>query len=675
MNLHRVSFQRSAGVRRAMAFFFTFLAASCGGGGDGTGGIGPGPTPTGSFAVAGSGALSVPQGASGTVTITVARSGAFTGSISLAVSGLPAGVTGAFNPSTVAAGQTTSTLTLTAGAASPAGTTTVTITGAASGFSNQTASVALTITAPVTTGPFTMGLSATSFLVLPTNHLSRYPVLTVTRNAGFTGAIALTTTGLPATLQLLYTPNNLTAITASTSTFIIDIGGTPPGTYTATIHGVAAGGAGERTTTLQVLVAATSVGNIHWRFCSASTPQYFFAVKDGSGPWTRVMPSVDSIYSFNISSAVGSVATVTDDSGGMRTTIYQYTAAELAARAAAQCALTQNVSSRTANGNFGGVTGFRTSQVGMAWWFGSANGNGAFSLLNLPAGPLDVVAMRNGDISALLEIPVDRAIIRRGVNPASGGTLPVLDFNAAESFAPTTSTWTFNNVNAGEQMSVSQSFITAGGTTGFFSLYPGVDRTQTVRSIYGIPLAQTIAGDLHQVVATINTTGAPASSTTRASRQIVSYARTLGDRTVAFGPAMPAPTVTAVAGLPAGRLRAVGTLPTAYAAGVTFDVTQTSTARFATVHSSGAFLNAAGVYDVQIPDLSGAVGWDTQFAIRAGVATNWWVNGGGPVLDFYDGRYIFNTTRSRWTGAQTGMVVPADGATYLMARAIGTTTP
>ena len=131
----------------------------------------------------------------------------------------------------------------------------------------------------------------------------------------------------------------------------------------------------------------------------------------------------------------------------------------------------------------------------MGWWFGSANGNGSFSLLNLPPGPLDVVAMRNGDISAPLEIPVDRAIIRRGVNPASGATLPVLDFNAAESFAPTTSTWTFNNVNAGEQMSVSQAFFTAGGTTGYFSLYPGVDRAQTVRTIYGIPLAQTIAGD------------------------------------------------------------------------------------------------------------------------------------------------------------------------------------
>ena len=192
------------------------------------------------------------------MTITVARTGAFTGPVSLSVSGLAAGVTGTFNPSTIGAGQTTSTLTLTTTAASPVGTTTVTITGAASGLSNQTASVALTITAPALTGPFTMGLSVNSFLILPSNHVPASPVLTVTRNAGFTGAVALTTTGLPLTLAVVYSPNNLTGTTASLT--ILDLGGTPPGTYTATIRGVAAGGLGERTLTFQVVVAAATPG-------------------------------------------------------------------------------------------------------------------------------------------------------------------------------------------------------------------------------------------------------------------------------------------------------------------------------------------------------------------------------------------------------------------------------
>ena len=46
-----------------------------------------------------------------TVTLTIARTGSFTGVVSLAVSGLPTGVTGSFNPTPIAAGQTTSTLT------------------------------------------------------------------------------------------------------------------------------------------------------------------------------------------------------------------------------------------------------------------------------------------------------------------------------------------------------------------------------------------------------------------------------------------------------------------------------------------------------------------------------------------------------------------------------------
>jgi hypothetical protein len=284
------------------------------------------------------------------------------------------------------------------------------------------------------------------------------------------------------------------------------------------------------------------------------------------------------------------------------------------------------------------------------------------------------VAFRNGDITQPFIIPVDRAIVRRGSNPASGGSIPVLDFGAAESFAPTTSTWTFGNTN-GESFGISEHFITAGGTVGLMYAVPGIDNPASPRSVYGIPLAQTIAGDLHQVIATVATTGPVVGSVNRASRQIITYARSLSDRTINFGPAMPAPSVSAVTGTAAGRLRAQGTLPTEYTSGVSFDVTQTSTARFVTVHASRGFLGAGSGYDVQVPDLSAAIGWDTQFPMRTSVPTNWWVSGGGPVLDFFDARYIFNSTRARWTGALTGITPPADGTTYLMARAVGATTP
>jgi hypothetical protein len=85
--------------------------------------------------------LTVKQGTSGSSTITETPSGGFTGSVTLSVSGLPAGVTAAFgtNPTT-----STSVVTFTAGATATAGTSTVTITGV-SGSLTHTTTVSLTI--------------------------------------------------------------------------------------------------------------------------------------------------------------------------------------------------------------------------------------------------------------------------------------------------------------------------------------------------------------------------------------------------------------------------------------------------------------------------------------------------------------------------------------------------
>ena len=610
--------------------------------------------------------LTIARNANSSLSVTITRSGGFTGSVSLLATSLPTGVTVGFSPPQVDATTPSSTMTVSVGGAAATGTTTFTVQGTSVGQTMQTLTVTLTITAPpAQTGPFTLSVSATSFLVYPSNQLPWFPVVTINRNPGFTGPVTLSVTGLPATLFLALTPSPTTGNTVNT---LILNGGAPNGTYTATIRG--ASSQGDQTVTMTIVVAPPSTGSIKWKYCSASLPRHFVAVRDGSGPWTRLMPANDTSYSFNVVSATASLAEVTLDSGGFRTTVYQYTAQEMAARAAAQCALVQNVTTRTANGSFGGVTGFRTSQVGMGWWFGSANGNGSFSLLNLPPGALDVIAARNGEIIVPSSIPVDRMIIRRGLNPASGGTIPVLDFNAAESFAPTVATWNFGNTN-GEAFSISQSFTTVGGSTGSFTAIPAVDGAATARTVYGIPLANTVAGDLHQVIATVATVGPVPGSPQRATRQIVAYGRTLGDRTIAFGPAMPAATVSAVA---TGRLRAQGTLPNEYNSGLAVDVTQTTTARFFSLYASRGSLGAGNAYDVEMPDLSAAIGWDTQFAIRSGIATNWWVGGGG-VLDLFDVRYLFNSTRSKWTGVMTGITVPADGAFYLSARTIGTTVP
>ena len=91
-----------------------------------------------------------PGGAGGTSTITVADVGGFTGSVALAASGLPSGVTASFNPTSTTG---MSTLTLTAsGSAAAGGPTTVTITGI-SGSLTATTTVALTVSQNFTVPP------------------------------------------------------------------------------------------------------------------------------------------------------------------------------------------------------------------------------------------------------------------------------------------------------------------------------------------------------------------------------------------------------------------------------------------------------------------------------------------------------------------------------------------
>src|SRR5260370_14021025 len=86
------------------------------------------PSTTPDFSLAASPAtLSVTQGNSGATTISTGVSGGFNSAISLSVSGLPAGVTASFNPSSILApGSGSSTLTLASSSTATTGTSHVT---------------------------------------------------------------------------------------------------------------------------------------------------------------------------------------------------------------------------------------------------------------------------------------------------------------------------------------------------------------------------------------------------------------------------------------------------------------------------------------------------------------------------------------------------------------------
>src|SRR5437763_2094527 len=106
------------------------------------------------------GSLSVVQSSNATSTIIVNPLNGFTGSVSLSASGLPAGVTATFNPSSTTG---SSTLTFTANATATLGTSTVTITGT-SGALTHTTTISLTVNS-VNPPDFTISVSPATLAV------------------------------------------------------------------------------------------------------------------------------------------------------------------------------------------------------------------------------------------------------------------------------------------------------------------------------------------------------------------------------------------------------------------------------------------------------------------------------------------------------------------------------
>ena len=168
--------------------------------------------------------LSVAQGASGTVGITTTLSGSFNSSIQLSVSGLPAGATASFSPSSIPApGNGASVMTVTAGTAAAVGTFPLTIT-ATNGSTTNTATVTLTIiqvftiTSSVANGIGGAITPATSAVVSGGS-----AILTIVPATGYYLS-ALTDNGTDVTSSITggsYTISNVTAAHTVVATFTV----------------------------------------------------------------------------------------------------------------------------------------------------------------------------------------------------------------------------------------------------------------------------------------------------------------------------------------------------------------------------------------------------------------------------------------------------------------------
>src|SRR5688572_13678883 len=137
---------------RALSALALLTAIGCGDDG--------GSEPEGSISVSGSPTtLSVPQGGTGTVTVTLTRGGGFAEPVNVTVEGLPTGVTASVAPTSLTGTTTQAVVTVTVANSVAAGTYTATIRASAAGIGAATTTFALTVTAQ---GTYTLTATAAS---------------------------------------------------------------------------------------------------------------------------------------------------------------------------------------------------------------------------------------------------------------------------------------------------------------------------------------------------------------------------------------------------------------------------------------------------------------------------------------------------------------------------------
>ncbi|HSJ65613.1 MAG TPA: hypothetical protein VK922_17105 [Gemmatimonadaceae bacterium] len=177
-------------------------------------------------------ALSLAQGQSGTVGVDISRGGGYTGDVSLAASGLPAGVTAAFTPASVSGAS--SVLTLVAASGATPGTYTITVTGSGAGVTDASANLTLTVSTP-SPSPF-IGVRLNADEIWVARGQSRQWEAIVTRGNGFTGTVSLTIEGLPPNVVATLTPSSLSAGVSGSLLILTAESGAATGTTNVTVR-------------------------------------------------------------------------------------------------------------------------------------------------------------------------------------------------------------------------------------------------------------------------------------------------------------------------------------------------------------------------------------------------------------------------------------------------------
>jgi len=259
------------------------------------------------------------QGSSTSYSVAINPLVAFNGSVTLSVSGLPAGAIGIFSPDPA---PLASTLSVSSSTNTPAGSYTLTITGV-SGTLTHIATVTLVVATP----DFSLSTSPASNTVTQ-GHSVSYGV-TISPFLGFAGQVSLSVSDLPVGASGIFSPN---PATATSNLNVSAVSSTPPGTYTVTITGVS--GALMHTTTVSLTVASAGINydnkvssGYKWGVTKITTPA--FTIGTGTNRAAMILVAMSQNTATSVTASLGGVAgalvpgTDSGTSATIRTMIFQ----------------------------------------------------------------------------------------------------------------------------------------------------------------------------------------------------------------------------------------------------------------------------------------------------------------------------------------------------------------
>jgi hypothetical protein len=167
-----------------------------------------------------------------------------------------------------------------------------------------------------------------------------------------------------------------------------------------------------------------------------------------------------------------------------------------------------------------------------------------------------------------------------------------------------------------------------------------------------VPLANTVSGDLHQVLVTaIGGNGASV-------RTVAQYNRELTNRTLTLGPALSSTAPTSLGSSPYPRFSVTGTWQTEYpdAVGASF-FQQAQTSNTWTVTMSRSYFGSGATWTLAVPNFAGVSGFNSAWAL-ANASTSWSLTALGGLFAPGNNALGFGEGGTFRSASRTGTVSP-----------------